>query len=30
MTEKNEPWREELDALLNRLVDGELTAAETK
>ena len=30
MTEKNEPWREELDMLLNRLVDGELTAAETK
>ena len=30
MSEKNEPWREELDTLLNRLVDGGLTAAETE
>lgn len=30
MSEKNEPWREELDTLLNRLVDDELTAAETE
>ncbi|MBC8325634.1 MAG: FecR domain-containing protein [Verrucomicrobia subdivision 3 bacterium] len=29
MSEKIEPWREELDTLLNRLVDGELTEAET-
>ena len=30
MSEKNKPWREELDTLLNRLVDGELTATETE
>ena len=30
MSEKNKPRREELDTLLNRLVDGELTAAETE